>query len=118
MNTAIDGINRLIAASNKVNPLGQIGMVPTIQLARYAHGGLVQGPGGLDNIPAMLTAGEVVLNAAQQGNVASAIKGGSGGGLTIIVQGNYFYGDDDSFAEKIGDKVLDIFKNHAAIQSF
>lgn len=67
----------------------------------------------------MLTAGEVVLNAAQQSNVARAIEGGqTGGGWTIVIQGNNFYGDDNSFAEKIGDTVLDILKNHTAIQSF
>jgi hypothetical protein len=35
-------------------------------------------PGSSDTIPAMLTPGEVVLNAAQQSNVAGAIGGGGG----------------------------------------
>lgn len=51
-----------------------IGEVSRVSIPKFAHGGLVQGPGGLDNIPAMLTAGEVVLNASQQGNVARAIE--------------------------------------------
>ena len=40
-------------------------------------------PGSSDTIPAMLTPGEVVLNAAQQSNVAGAIGGAGGGGATI-----------------------------------
>jgi len=40
-------------------------------------------PGSSDTIPAMLTPGEVVLNAAQQSNVADSIGGGSGGGAMI-----------------------------------
>jgi len=50
----------------------------------------------------MLSAGEVVLNAAQQGNVASQLQG-SGNGVTIVVQveGNNFYGDDDDYFQKV-----------------
>ena len=40
-------------------------------------------PGSSDTIPAMLTPGEVVLNAAQQSNVAGAIGGAGGGGAMI-----------------------------------
>lgn len=93
-------------------------MVSTVSIPRFAHGGLVEGPNGLDKVPAMLTAGEVVLNAAQQNNVARAIEGGTQkGGITLILENNNFYGDDDSFAQKIGDTVIDIFKNHYALQS-
>ena len=40
----------------------------------YAEGGVVKGPGGIDNVPAWLTAGEIVLNASQQNNLASALQ--------------------------------------------
>lgn len=76
INRAIDGINSLIRAVNKVSPM-QIGEIGPVAIGRFAHGGLVEGPGGLDKVPAMLTAGEVVLNAAQQNNVARAIDGGN-----------------------------------------
>ena len=72
INRAIEGINSLIRAANKVSPV-KIGEIGPVSIARFAHGGLVEGPGGLDKVPAMLTAGEVVLNAAQQNNVARAI---------------------------------------------
>lgn len=76
INYAINGLNQLIQASNKVNPLFQISTVSPIAIPRFAHGGLVEGfsgvvsgPAGVDNVPAMLSAGEIVLNAAQQQNV-------------------------------------------------
>lgn len=46
----------------------------------YAEGGLVKGPGGIDNVPAWLSDGEIVLNAMQQKNVAQAIMSGNEGG--------------------------------------
>ena len=53
----------------------------------FEEGGMAGVDGGKiaasDTIPAMLTPGEVVLNAAQQSNVAGAIGGAGGGGATI-----------------------------------
>lgn len=47
----------------------------------YAEGGMVQGNTfSGDQIPAMLNAGEVVLNKAQQGAIASQLQDGGGGG--------------------------------------
>lgn len=39
----------------------------------------------------MLTAGEVVLNAAQQRNLASQLGGGQGQVVNLYVSGNNFY---------------------------
>ena len=55
INRAIDGINSLIRAANKVSPVS-IGEVGRVSIPRFAHGGLVEGPGGLDKVPALLTA--------------------------------------------------------------
>ena len=43
-------------------------------IPHFATGGKVSGPGGTDNVPAMLTAGEVVLNKKQQALVASGMS--------------------------------------------
>ncbi|MEO8520050.1 MAG: hypothetical protein ABI603_01730 [Acidobacteriota bacterium] len=52
----------------------------------YSGGGLVRfRPQGTDTIPAMLTPGEIVLNAAQQKRVAGVLSSG-GGGQTIIIK--------------------------------
>ena len=58
-----------------------ISMITTIasihQATGYAQGGMVEGNTySGDQIPAMLNAGEVVLNRAQQGNLASQLEGG------------------------------------------
>ena len=51
------------------------------QLAKFADGGIVQGdPSRGDSVPAMLTAGEVILNQAQQDNLV-----GNMGGITLNI---------------------------------
>ena len=78
VNNAIDWINKLIEASNRFNPFWKLPTVPKLALWRLAHGGIagewffgwtaigdggfVRGAAGIDKVPAMLTAGEVVLN--------------------------------------------------------
>jgi hypothetical protein len=56
------------------------GVVGMGRILPFARGGLVK-PIGTDSVPALLTPGEIVLNAAQQRGVARAIRGG--GSLTI-----------------------------------
>jgi hypothetical protein len=46
----------------------------------FAQGGIVQGQGTGDTVPAMLTPGEVILNQAQQSNLVGGM-----GGVTINV---------------------------------
>jgi len=52
-------------------------------LSGFADGGIVPGSGNTDSVPAMLTPGEVILNAAQQDNLTSNM-----GGVTLNIQGN------------------------------
>lgn len=82
-----------------------------------AEGGVVSGPAGVDKVPAMLSAGEVVLNAAQQQNVGRKLQG-SGTVVQIIVKDNVVYGDDKQYFQKVGDSIVENFKMHAAFQSF
>jgi TP901 family phage tail tape measure protein len=53
------------------------------QLAKFADGGIVQGTGTGDTVPAMLTPGELILNKAQQDNLSGGM-----GGITINIGGN------------------------------
>lgn len=88
-------------------------------LGHFAKGGIVDGPMGVDKVPAMLSNGEVVLNQAQQGNLASFIRGNQGGAsIEVVVSGNSFYGDDASFAEKIGDTIVAQFRKHYSFETF
>ena len=54
-------------------------------VVRAANGfaGIVPGNYGYDAVPALLTSGEVVLNRAQVGNLASQLEGGGLGALEI-----------------------------------
>lgn len=126
VNNAIDWINRLISAMNQVNPLFKIASVPRIAIWRLAHGwiagqwffwwSVVSWPGGVDKVPAMLSAGEVVLNAAQQSNLANNLeRWWSWMNVTVVVSWNDFFGAEDSFAWKIGDALMSEFKQHFAI---
>jgi|9_EtaG_2_1085328.scaffolds.fasta_scaffold03284_7 TP901 family phage tail tape measure protein len=55
--------------------------VATIESQNFASGGIVQGAGNQDTVPAMLTPGELILNQAQQENLA----GNSGGAITLNI---------------------------------
>lgn len=88
-------------------------------MPKFATGGVVEGAQGIDKVPAMLTNGELVLNQAQQGNLASFIRGNTGGDkIEIVLTGNNFYGDDAGFAEKIGDTIVAQFRKHYQFESF
>ncbi len=54
--------------------------VKTIQAQEFASGGIVQGVGNKDTVPAMLTPGEVILNQAQQENLVGGM-----GGITLNI---------------------------------
>lgn len=125
INSAINGLNQLIRASNSVNPLFQIPTLSPVAIPRFAHGGLVwmseggvvSGAGWIDKVPAMLSAGEIVLNAAQQQNVGRQIQGGWTT-IQVFVEWNNFYWDDENFAQKIGKTIIEDFKLHTAFPSF
>jgi TP901 family phage tail tape measure protein len=84
---------------------------------KFAFGGVVDGPQGLDTVPAMLSAGEIVLNSAMQRNLASNIQGMKQE-IQINISGNNFYGDDSTFAERIGNTIMNELKNHVAINTY
>lgn len=129
MNWIIDKINAVIQMANQVAAMGAsaigINIVRIPELPRFAHGGLVgmsdggvvSGAGWIDKVPALLSAGEIVLNAAQQQNVGRQIQGGW---TTVIVEvkNNNFYWDDENFAQKIWKTIMEDFKLHTAFPSF
>lgn len=52
----------------------------------FASGGIVQGQAGIDNIPANLSAGELILNKSQQDNLAPQL---GSGGTTYYIENFY-----------------------------
>lgn len=67
----------------RVNPVSRGGLVVPGGVQYFDRGGRVLPflPKGTDTVPAMLTPGEIVINAAQQGRLAGALTGG--GGVTV-----------------------------------
>lgn len=81
MMTILTGISSLVMTITAIQTVKSIPVVG--QFA--ANGGIVHAAGGWvggssysgDNVPALLNSGEVVLNKAQQGNIASQLQDGS-----------------------------------------
>ncbi|MEE8473568.1 MAG: phage tail tape measure protein [Dehalococcoidia bacterium] len=72
-----------------------LAQVANIRKQKFAHGGQVQGMGGIDSVSAGLTPGELVADTTAQegrdilGGRASIVPaGGGGGGNTIIIEGD------------------------------
>jgi hypothetical protein len=75
-------------AAAAASTASMITMIDNIHSATgYANGGIVKADGGAfvpgnsmsgDMVPAMLNSGELVLNRAQQGNLAAQLEGGVG----------------------------------------
>jgi tape measure domain-containing protein len=84
----------------------------------FATGGIVKGSNGLDNLTANVSAGELILNKAQQSNLASNMTQGGGNNVTINISAGNVVGDLDEFADTLGDKILKTFQQHTAFQSF
>lgn len=103
VNKQIDFYNRLAAAAKNA-----FAATSSVGVARFAEGGMVGGIAsqsiGTDKIPAMLSAGEVVLNAAQQRNLAGAL-GSDGGGRNVTINIEQMIGDEQ-YAEKLGDMIV------------
>lgn len=69
----------------------------------------------------MLDPGELILNRAQQSNLADqmyASEGKSTQTLVVQVTGNSFYGSDSDFADKVGDAIFSRFNMHQALPGF
>jgi hypothetical protein len=122
-------LNSLISLANSV-PWVSIESIAPVSFGRLAKGGIawmwffgdaggvVTGAHGIDKVPTMLTAGELVLNRAQQWSIAGQLQTGTQKAPTIVIQGNNFYWTDREFIDKIGETIMQEFKLHAGFASF
>ncbi len=136
INAAVTAINSLIEAANSIpfNPI-QLPLLAPVALPRlfrggvvgkdgygdmqeFKDGGLVRGAGGIDNVPILASAGEIVLNAAQQQNVASGLQGNGGTTVIVNVSGNEFVAAGVDLAEQVGDQIMDQFRQQFVFESF
>ena len=110
------GFGQAVASAGSMGPwawlayvaAGTAALATTIStvhsLTGYATGGMVEGNTySGDQIPAMLNAGEVVLNRAQQGNLASQLQG-NGGTVNVVgrVVGEDIFLSADRYARRSG----------------
>ena len=76
-----------------------IATISTIKnVAHYAEGGIVGGNDYTDNTPIMVSSGELILNRAQQGNLASQLQevnAGRAAGLPFVNGQNIFLGTNN-----------------------
>ena len=70
----------------------------------FAEGGIVPGQGNRDTVPAMLTPGEVILNQAQQENLAGGM-----GAVTVNIQGDFLGSEEQA------DKLANIIEDRARL---
>lgn len=91
--------NFILAASTGAAGLAQIA---AIEAAQFAGGGIVGGSGNRDTELIAATPGELILNAAQQDNVASQVSGG----VVFNISGNLVASESeaDRFAEIIENR--------------
>ena len=85
----------LAAIQQKTQELSEPGETPSTPPAKMATGGMVKGPGGIDNVPAMLTAGEYVISKGAVDKFGSgmfAALNAAGGGSGKPSGGNYSTG--------------------------
>jgi TP901 family phage tail tape measure protein len=80
--------------------------VMKIESQSFAQGGIVQGvnTGQGDTVPAMLTPGEVILNQAQQENLAGGM-----GGVTVNIQGDFLGSEEQA------DRLANIIEDRARL---
>ena len=80
--------------------------VMKIESQSFAQGGIVKGmnTGQGDTVPAMLTPGEVILNQAQQENLAGGM-----GGVTVNIQGDFLGSEEQA------DKLANIIEDRARL---
>lgn len=84
-----DGLKQMISIlmgiSSILTGIAAISIIPFFSRGGVVHAasGFVPGKYGYDAVPAMLTSGEMVLNRAQQGNLASQLQGGGIGNLQL-----------------------------------
>jgi len=85
----------LAAIQQKTSELSEPGETSSTPPAKMATGGMVKGPGGIDNVPAMLTAGEYVISKGAVDKFGSgmfAALNAAGGGSGKPTGGHYSTG--------------------------
>ncbi len=111
-NTFKAGINAIIAFVNSFigtynSAVSKVPGGKNLQLPTFTP----LADGGIVNQPTFALIGE----AGPEAVVPLGRRGGAGGlgnSISITIEGNHFYGDDETFAKKIGDQIMDMLNPH------
>jgi TP901 family phage tail tape measure protein len=133
INWVVDKINGLISKVNAVSTSIWVPAIPLIDRVAFQNWGIVpwnfqngwilagsKTPANHDQIPAMLDPGELILNRAQQVNLAGQLSWNNTNQKIIQVNINWnsFYWDDESFVDKIWNAIVEKFQTHYSLNSF
>lgn len=102
---AISGLTTAIMMKSFFPGLSTGGMVWGGNVLRAESGTVVPGNYGYDAVPALLTSGEVVLNRAQQANIASQLDGSSALGnlqLETVIRGEDMLATINNYGRRSG----------------
>ena len=80
---------------------------------KYATGWIVSGPAGIDKVPALLTAWEMVLTAAQQKNLAWNLQGWKWN-ITVVFSPTVYW-VEDRYVEEMFDEFIKKFQSHTKL---
>jgi phage-related protein len=110
-NTFKEGINAIIKFVNGFintynNAVSKVPGGKNLQLPTFTP----LAEGGIVTRPTFALIGEAGPEAVIPLNSSRA--GGMGGGVTVVISGNSFYGDDEEFVGKIGDSIMRMLEPH------
>lgn len=104
INAIINFVNGFLRTYN--NAVGKVPGLKNLKIPEFtplAEGGIVTRP----TFALIGEAGPEAVIPLSGRNAANA-----GMGMTLVITGNHFYGDDDEFVEKVGDKLMKILEPH------
>lgn len=130
VNRAVAWLNNLIALANAV-PGVSIAPIKTVSFGRltywwiagewffWSDGWKVRWPAWIDKVPTMLTAGELVLNRAQQSNIANQLEWWNWWkAINLVFENNNFYWSDRQMLKNMCDMLVEELKLHTGFASF
>lgn len=92
------------AATATATMLSSISAIKSATAGSYANGGIVPGTDWHDGLTANVSSGELILNKAQQGNLASQLRDdeGGGGGTVVRLRGEDLWLSIRSHLRRVG----------------
>jgi hypothetical protein len=109
------------AIKNTVNELKTLssmwGTASMVKVPKFATGGIVPWSGGIDSIVARVSPWELILNYAQQQNLASQLQNKWWWNVYITIAPTIYW-DNEEYAQKIGDLIVSELKSHTRTESY